>query len=83
MASWPLLVVVVLTCMMLGLPLVALNLTLVIVSAGFACCLLSALDCARPFYSQHRRLLAAFAAWAAVGAGSLRLFTFVSEQLFR
>lgn len=82
MASWPLLFLVVLACTRLGLPLLALHLMLFIVSAGFACCLLSALDCGRPFYQQHRRLLAALAAWALAGAGSQRLFTFLSDQVF-
>ena len=65
------------TCAWLNAPALAAYLTLFIVSFGFASGLLAVFDWQRPFSQQITRLLAAFASWAVIGAGSLRLFQFL------
>ena len=71
--SWPLLFVALALCAWLGLPHLALYLTMLILSVGFACCELSALDCAQPILPQLRRLLTVFCFWALVGAAGIHL----------
>ena len=74
MASWVVYRAALAICTWLGWPGLALCLTLATVSAGFAFCVLSALDWRLPFSRQGWRVLAAVGCWAGVGTACLRLF---------
>jgi hypothetical protein len=78
LASWPVLVAVMAACVWIGSPYLEARLPSLVGGVGFACTVLSVVDCSKTFHSQRRRIFAASACWVAMGALSLGLFAWLS-----